>query len=112
MVDVRWLPEAMAELDALPVDERAAVQHAVDKLQALGDRLSHPHQSAIKGADKLRELRRRGGNSPWRAFYRRVGPSEFVIAAVGAEANANPRSFARAVQAATQRLATLQGNDP
>jgi hypothetical protein len=112
LADVRWLLEAQEELDNVPINERGAVQHAADKLEALGDRLSYPHQSAIRGAENLRELRPRGGNSPWRAFYRRVGPSKFVIAAVGAEATANPRGFRRAVEAATLRLAALQGDDP
>lgn len=112
MPDVRWLPEAREEWDALPVDERDAVQHAADKLEAMGDLLSFPHQSAVKGAENLRELRPRGGRSPWRAFYRRVGRGIFVIAAVGPEAQANPRGFQRAVRVATERLAALQGDDP
>lgn len=96
-------PEAEAELDALPTKERVAVMHAVEKLAAVGPALPFPHQSKVKGAEGLRELRPRGGRSQWRALYGRVGDA-FVIAAVGPEALVNPRGFRRAVIAATKRL--------
>ena len=53
---------------------------AVEKLEAFGPQLGHPHTSAVRGAPRLRELRPRAGRSPWRALYRRVG-DVFVIAA-------------------------------
>lgn len=54
-----------------------------------------------------RELRPRAGRSPWRAFYARVG-ERFVIAAIGPEAESNPRSFEQAVALAARRLEEQQ----
>jgi hypothetical protein len=101
---VRILPDAQVEKDALPVKERAAMDSALLKLDALGINLPFPHQSAVRGADNLRELRPRAGNSPWRAFYRRVGDS-IVVAAIGPEAKVDRRGFNRATEAAKARLA-------
>jgi hypothetical protein len=100
---VYLLPQAEAELRLLPLAERAAVLNAAKKLEALGPDLGYPHSSAVRDADRLRELRPRGGRSAWRAFYRRVG-DVFVVAAVGAEAEADPRGFKRAVAAAEARM--------
>jgi hypothetical protein len=50
--------------------EKAALINAEAKLAALGPGLPYPHSSAVQGADRLRELRPRGGRSPWRALYR------------------------------------------
>jgi hypothetical protein len=77
--------------------------HAVDKLKALGPRLPYPHQSSVRGAHGLRELRPRGGRSPWRAFYQRHG-NVFVIGAVGPEAQVDQRGFDKAVRDALARL--------
>lgn len=105
---VRWLPEAKAERDALPAGERQALLNAADKLAVVGDQLGFPHSSAVKAAGAtLRELRPRRGRCPWRAFYRRVG-DELLIAAVGPEAEADPRGFTRAAAVAVERLATDQ----
>jgi hypothetical protein len=59
--------------------ERAAIQHAREKLEAIGPRLGAPHSSAIRGEDGsgLRELRPRAGRSRWRPIYRQVGPGTF-----------------------------------
>jgi|HubBroStandDraft_5_1064220.scaffolds.fasta_scaffold773631_2 hypothetical protein len=43
----------------------------------------------------------------WRALYRQVG-EVFVVAAVGPEAQSDPRGFERAVRRALQRLADLE----
>jgi hypothetical protein len=43
------------------------------------------------------------GGVPGERFYRRLG-DVFAIAAVGPEAEANPRGFKRAVAAAEERL--------
>ena len=51
----------------------------------------------------MRELRPRGGRSPWRAFYRRVG-DVLVISAIGPEAQSNERGFRAAVERAVRRL--------
>ncbi|MGH2772106.1 MAG: type II toxin-antitoxin system RelE/ParE family toxin [Actinomycetota bacterium] len=83
--------------------ERNAMDNAVDKLEIFGPQLPYPHQSNVRGADDLRELRPRAGRSPWRAFYRRIGDN-FVIGAIGPEAEANPHGFRRAVRAAVTRL--------
>jgi hypothetical protein len=81
--------------------------HALDKLSGEGPTLPYPHSSAVHGADRLRELRLRGGRSAWRAFYRRVGEI-FVIAAIGPEAQADKRGFGRAIAAAQARLDQIE----
>jgi len=103
---VQWVREAWDELQDLPTSEYEAMLHAVDKLEAVGVRLGYPHSSAVKGAAGLRELRPRGGRSPWRAFYGRMG-KPFVIAAIGPEAKVDPQRFKRSTQAAAKRLAAL-----
>ncbi len=100
-------PEAEAELDRLTATERVAMLNAVEKLKALGPTLPFPHQSKVQGATGLRELRPRAGRSRWRGFYGQVG-DVFVMAAVGPEANVDPRKFTRAVRAATTRLAEIE----
>lgn len=105
-MDVVVHPAAEAELQKLPPEERVAIRHAFEKLEALGDRLPHPHSSAVQGAVSLRELRPRAGRSPWRAFYRRV-EDVMVIASIGPEADVNGKGFRRAVKAAGQRLDEL-----
>jgi hypothetical protein len=102
---VELLPAAVEEAEALPERELRALSNALEKLRALGETLGFPHSSAVKSATgTLRELRPRQGQSPWRAFYRRVG-DVLVVAAVGPEASVDPRGFDRAVQAALERLA-------
>jgi phage-related protein len=108
MIDVVILDAARAELDALPAREHAAMDSALQKLRELGDALGYPHSSAVKNAPGLRELRPRQGRSPWRAFYARAGDRLFVVAAVGSEAQHNPRAFRRSVSDALQRLAELE----
>jgi hypothetical protein len=100
---VEWHPRAVEELMRLPKDEQAAADHAVEKLVTLGPRLPYPHQSAVQGERGLRELRPRGGRSPWGALYKRRG-SIFVLAALAPEAEANSRGFGRAVRLARRRL--------
>lgn len=102
-----FLPEAEQKLTELPAHERVALLNAVAKLEALGAHLPFPHQSAVKGAPHLRELRPRSGRSPWRAFYRQLGDL-FVIAAIGPEAQVNPREFDRTVREATSRLDAVE----
>ena len=55
---------AEAELQRLPAAERVAVLNAAQKLEALGPDLGYPHSSAVRDADRLRELRPRAGRSP------------------------------------------------
>jgi hypothetical protein len=102
-VDVIVLPEADDERRSLARNERLALDNAIEKLKAIGDQLDYPHSSNVRCAQRLRELRPRGGRSPWRALYRRVG-AVFVIAAIGPEAQVDSRGFDRAVVAAEQRL--------
>ena len=84
------------------------MDHAVEKLQALGAQLPFPHASRVRGAATLFELRPRAGRSKWRAFYRQVGAA-MVIAAIGPEATIDARGFARALKVAQQRLNDLEG---
>ena len=107
MRTVAHLPEAAQERATLPKAERAALITADAKLSAYGLQLGYPHTSAVRGADRLRELRPRAGRSAWRALYRQVG-EVFVVAAVGPEAQSDPRGFDRAVRRALQRLADLE----
>ena len=107
-MEVYFHPAAQVELDALPATERRAIDHAVEKLEALGAQLPFPHASKVRGAGTLFELRPRGGRSPWRAFYRQVGEA-MVIAAIGPEAGVDARRFTRAVEAAQRRLSGLKG---
>lgn len=101
------LPEAERERDKLPAGERHALYNAVAKLEAIGLGLGYPHTSAVQGADRLRELRPRAGRSPWRGLYRQVG-QRFVIAAIGPEAQQDPKGFTQACRAATARLQELE----
>jgi len=80
------------------------------KLMAAGPTLSYPHQSAVRGRSGLRELRPRAGRSAWRAFYHRVG-DQFVVAAVGPEAQADQRGFDQVVALAVRRLEEEQHED-
>lgn len=110
-MEVVYCPEAREELKALPSRERQAMLHAVEKLEALGDRLPYPHSSLVRGeSGGLRELRPRGGASVWRAFYRRV-QDVLVIGAIGPEAKHNPHGFQRAVEAAQLRIAHFERGD-
>lgn len=102
-LEVRFHPAAVVERAALAPRERVALANVIEKLEALGIALGTPHTSKVRGARDLRELRPRAGNSPTRAFYRRVA-NTFVVAAVGPEANVDPRAFKRAVAAAQMRL--------
>lgn len=97
-------PEAEEEQAALPAGELVAMDHAIQKLRVAGERLGFPHTSAVKGSPGLRELRPRQGRSPWRAFYGRVR-GDLIVAAVGPEAQVDPRGFARATARAVERLA-------
>ena len=103
-----WLPQARQELARLPRQERVAMVNAVLKLEAVGPSLGHPHSSDVRGADRLRELRPRGGRSPWRGLYRRVAVDAFVLAAIAPEAQVDHRRFDRAVAHATARLNELE----
>lgn len=109
--EVLWHPGADAELAAISdAAERAAIQHAREKLETIGPRLGAPHSSAIKGEDGsgLRELRPRAGRSRWRPIYRRVQPGIFVILAVAPEAEIDKRGFEEVVRDAQRRLGNLK----
>lgn len=103
----RYLDAAVAERDGLVPREKVALINAEAKLAALGPGLPYPHSSAVQGADRLRELRPRGGRSPWRALYRQIG-GEFIVAAIGPEAQSDSRGFAAACRRAEARLAEME----
>ena len=100
---VVYVPDAERERDRLPANERQALYNAVAKLQAIGPDLGYPHTSAVQGTPGLRELRPRGGRSPWRGLYRQVG-DRLVIGAIAPEAQHDSRRFKRACMAASRRL--------
>ena len=100
-------PDAEGEYKKLGAREAVAVDNAIATLKELGPKLPFPHSSAVKGADKLRELRPRGGRSVTRPLYRRIG-DVFVIGAYGPEAESDPKGFARACRAAEQRLSQIE----
>jgi hypothetical protein len=105
--EVLWHPAADAERAAIPdTAERILIQHAREKLEALGPQLGAPHTSAIKGEDGpgLRELRPRAGRSRWRPIYRRVQPRTFVILAIAPEAQIDKRGFDQKVTNARRRF--------
>jgi hypothetical protein len=106
-VEVELHPEARAELATLPEREQGAVREAIVKLRALGPALGFPHSSAVRGADRLRELRPRAGRSRWRAFYRQIGQVMWV-GAIGPDAGVDRLGFARAVRSATRRLGEIE----
>jgi hypothetical protein len=108
---VVWHPGADAERDASwPAAEKVAMLHAVEKLEATGPRLGHPHTSAVKGevGRGFRELRPRAGRSRWRPIYRRVDPTTFVIFAVGPEAEIDTRGYDAAIARAVSRFEQLE----
>lgn len=107
MWTVLYLSEAERERSRLPAVEKAALINADLKLQALGPQLPYPHSSSVKGADRLRELRPRGGRSPWRALYRQIG-DVFVVAAVAPEAQVDGRKFDAACRTAERRLSQIE----
>ncbi|HTW40692.1 MAG TPA: hypothetical protein VMD79_00060 [Solirubrobacteraceae bacterium] len=109
--EVLWHPAADAERAAISDEaERVAIQHAREKLEAIGGRLGTPHSSAIKGEEGsgLRELRPRAGRSRWRPIYRQVQADIFVILAVAPEAQIDKRGFEAKVRSAQQRLQELE----
>jgi hypothetical protein len=99
-------PACQAELDDLHRRDRReglAVENVIAKLEAMGQALPHPHQSDVRQAVGLRELRPRQGRSPNRIFYRNYEDAS-VLAALGPEAEHDKRGFDRAVQTALERL--------
>ena len=90
----------------LPKSKRAALINADAELGAYGPRLGYPHTSAVRGAERLRELQPRAGRSAWRALYLLVG--EVFAVAAGLEAQADPRGFDRAGRRALERLAKVE----
>lgn len=109
--EVLWHPAAAAEQATIADPaERIAIQHALEKLEALGPQLEAPHSSAVKGEDGagLRELRPRAGRSRWRPIYRQPKTQTFVILAVAPEAQIDKRGFNRAISDAKQRLGELE----
>jgi hypothetical protein len=101
---VRMTTEAALEYAALPEREQDALESGFAKLAALGEAVPFPHASAVRSVRGLRELRPRAGRCRWRAFFRRVA-DVIVVAAIGPEAEVDPRGFQRAVHAAALRLA-------
>jgi hypothetical protein len=109
--EVAFHEDAVGELLRLEAQDQEAIQHAREKLVAIGDRLPFPHQSAVRQSAPLRELRPRAGRCRWRALYVRIDAG-FVILAVVPEAQVDRRAFDRGVEAARRRLKELTEEDP
>lgn len=109
--EIRFLPEAEEEREALKARERKAMDNAIDKLRQVGPELGAPHSSQVKGAEKLRELRPRQGRSVVRPLYRRIDRGTFVIAAVAPEVETDRRGYERAVKQAEKRLELLEQDE-
>jgi hypothetical protein len=108
-VEVRFHHEARREFNEAiesPV-EKLAMRRVLELLEQHGDQLGAPYSSQVVGAERLRELRPRGGRSPWRAFYRRIG-AVLYVGAFGPEAQSNPHGFRRAVRLAEARLSRVE----
>lgn len=103
MWPVKYLLAAAKERDQLPTGERVAIYNAVRKLEVHGPQLPAPHSSDARNAPGLRELRPRGGNSPWRPLYCRR-EDRFIIAAIAPDGQGDRRGFAAACKRALQRL--------
>jgi len=81
--------------------------NAITNIEIEEDTLGFPHTSRVFGVRKVWELRPRAGRSRSRAFYR-VIRGTVVIAAIGPEAEVDPRGFRRAAQAAERALDALE----
>ena len=106
-MEVRVHREVWEEFARLPEADARAVRHALAKLELLGIGLGFPHSSAVRGADRLRELRPKGGRCRWRALYRQIGQVMWV-GAIGPEAAVDRLGFARAIKQAEERLKGLE----
>ncbi|MCM1012467.1 MULTISPECIES: type II toxin-antitoxin system RelE/ParE family toxin [unclassified Brevibacterium] len=100
-------PDAAVEYRRLDAREAVAVDNAIAKLALLGPSLPYPHSSAVRSAEKLRELRPRGGRSITRALYRQFG-EVFVVGAYGPEAQHDRKGFAKACRDAELRLNQIE----
>ncbi len=98
------------ERDQLSTQDRVALARAVEKLETFGRLLLAPHQKNVVGADRIRELRPRGGRSQFRAFYRQVDTEIMLIGAVGPEAEVDGPGFRQAVRRAEERLNAFERN--
>lgn len=103
MWEVRYLPAAAKEFGELTAREQVAVTNVLAKLKALGPTLPFPHSADVRGAAGLRELRPRGGGSPTRPLYRRVG-DVFLVAAIGPDGESDRRGFEVSCRRAAERL--------
>jgi transcriptional regulator with XRE-family HTH domain len=85
--------------------EARAVDHAIVVLATHAGRVGHPWSSAVRGTGgvPIRELRPRAGRSRVRVLYVLAGDAVELLA-LGPEATADQRGFARAVERATRRL--------
>lgn len=108
----RWF--VLYHHDALPEFEayrdrkvRLSILTVVSTLSRIGPGLVEPHSKKIQNTKKLRELRPKGGRSTVRAFYVQRSEREFIILAIGPEADADPSGFKAAVQRTRDRARDL-----
>ena len=107
-MEVRFHHAARAEFNAYPaLGEREAMQVALRRLELFGAALPYPHSSHVQGSAGLRELRPRGGRSPWRAIYRQVG-NRMIVGAFAPEAGVDRQGFDRAVRTVAERIAEYE----
>lgn len=108
---VLWHPDAQKERKTLVKnqDELVAIRAATIKLKELGTSLSSPHQSKVRGTKtNIRELRPRGGDSPWRCLYSQVGSRTLLILAVAHDGQTDKRRFKQALGRAERRLKEIR----
>lgn len=103
--DVLWHPEAEDEAAGLVSKESVAIENAIEKLRSAGVKLDKRHSDHV--GDGLWELRPRAGRSPWRAIYKRIGETTFVILAVCPEYEENKKGFNKGLKDAAKRFAEL-----
>ena len=75
----RWHPEAQAELEQMDEADQQAVAQVVAKVEATTDGLKWKSSKALSNPQGLFELRPKGGLSPWRPLYMRMGRNVFLI---------------------------------
>lgn len=101
---VLYHPDAVKKFEEFKEKKvRRAILTVVAVLGQTGPKCIEPHSKKIEGAKKLRELRPSGGQSIVRPIYFQRSEGEFIILAIGPEAENDASGFKSAVKRATTR---------